>query len=126
MTIGTDTIQVKNIRCYGYTGLWQEEQILGQWFEVNLTLWVDLRSSAASDDINETVDYREAIAMVKTIISDQKTKFALIEKLAQAIADQILTLKLVTQVRVELTKVSPPIPDFGGQIVIDITRSRLN
>ena len=38
----TDTIQVKNIRCYGYTGFLQEEQILGQWFDVTLTIWVDL------------------------------------------------------------------------------------
>ncbi len=117
----TDTIQVKNIRCYGYTGLLLEEQVLGQWFEVTLTLWVDLIPPAKSDQIEDTVDYRRAIAIVKELVSQEK--FALIERLTHAIAEAILDLELVQKVRVQLIKVSPPIPDFGGQIVIDITRS---
>ena len=118
--MATDTIHVKGIRCYGYTGLFIEEQTLGQWFEVNLTLWVDLKTAGHSDQLQDTVDYRQAIEMTKTLISQQK--FVLIEKLGQAIADQALTLDKVEQVRVELIKVAPPIPDFGGQVVIDITR----
>jgi dihydroneopterin aldolase len=116
-----DTIQIKGIRSYGYIGLLPEEQILGQWFEVDLILWVDLYKAGYSDEISDTVDYRQAIAQVKQIIS--KEKFALVEKLANAIADAILKIERVEQVRVALTKVSPPIPDFGGQILIDITRS---
>lgn len=118
----TDTIQVKNIRCYGYTGFLQEERILGQWFDVTLTIWVDLSSAGKTDQLTDTVDYRQAIALVKQLVSQEK--FALVERLTQAIADAILTLPLVQKVRVQLTKVSPPIPDFGGQIVIDITRDR--
>ena len=118
----TDTIQVKNIRCYGYTGFLQEEQILGQWFDVTLTLWVDLSSAGKTDQLTDTVDYRQAIALVKQLVSHEK--FALVERLTQAIADAVLTLPLVQKVRVQLTKVAPPIPDFGGQIVIDITRDR--
>lgn len=30
-----DSIHVTGIRCYGYTGLLPEEQVLGQWFEVD-------------------------------------------------------------------------------------------
>jgi dihydroneopterin aldolase len=118
----TDTIQVKNIRCYGYTGFLQEEQILGQWFDVTLTLWVDLLPAGKTDQLTDTVDYRQAIALVKQLVSQEK--FALVERLTQAIADAIVTLPLVQKVRVQLTKVASPIPDFGGQIVIDITRDR--
>ncbi|MEB3309060.1 MAG: dihydroneopterin aldolase [Snowella sp.] len=118
----TDTIHVQGIRCYGYIGLLPEEQVLGQWFEVNLTLWVDLTTAGKSDQIQDTVDYRQAIALTKQLISQEK--FALVEKLAQAIADAVLTIDLVEQVRVQLIKVSPPIPDFGGSIVIDIKRAK--
>ena len=118
----TDTIQVKNIRCYGYTGFLQEEQILGQWFDVTLTLWVDLSRAGKTDQLTDTVDYRQAIALVKQLVSQEK--FALVERLTQAIADAVLTLNRVKKVRVQLTKVAPPIPDFSGQIVIDITRDR--
>ena len=117
-----DAIQVRSIRAYGYTGLLLEEQTLGQWFEVDLTLWVNLVPAAQSDQIDDTVDYRSAIAIVKRLITTQK--FALIERLTTTIAEEILTLNLVEQVRVRLTKLAPPIPDFGGEITIDITRAR--
>ncbi len=117
-----DFIEVTGIRCYGYTGYLPEEQVLGQWFEVDLTLGVDLKTAGMSDNIDDTSDYREAIAIVKHHL--QTTKVALIEKLTEMIAQEILSLPNLNQVRVRLTKISPPIPDFGGQITIDITRTK--
>lgn len=117
-----DTIKIENIRCYGYTGFLPEEQVLGQWFEVNLTLGVDLATAGKSDAIADTLDYRSAIAKVKHLIETQK--FALIEKLAHAIAQSILELDLVQQVGVELTKPAPPIPHFSGKITVAITREK--
>lgn len=115
-----DSIEVSGIRAYGYTGLFPEERILGQWFEVDLTLWLDLKPSAISDNIEDTADYRQAITIVKHIL--KTAKFALVEKLAEVIADDILKLESVNQVRVRLSKLAPPIPDFEGKITIDITR----
>lgn len=116
-----DCIQVTGIRSYGYTGYLQEEQVLGQWFEVDLTMWLDLAAAGQSDDITDTLDYRRAIETVKQLV--KTAKFALVEKLANAIADAILKLDRVQQVQVRLTKLAAPIPDFGGKITIDITRT---
>ncbi|NEP59004.1 MAG: dihydroneopterin aldolase [Symploca sp. SIO2G7] len=116
-----DCIQLSGIRCYGYTGYLPEEQILGQWFEVDLTIWRDLSASGKSDDIADTLDYRSAIETVKQLVKN--SKYALIEKLATAIANAILKLEAVQQVQVRLTKPAAPIPDFGGKITIDITRA---
>ena len=115
-----DTIEISNIRAYGYTGFLPEEQILGQWFEVSLSIWLDLAPSGKSDRLEETLDYRQCINIVKHQI--QTTKFALVEKLATVIAEEILQLDLVMKVRVQLSKLAPPIPDFAGKITIDITR----
>lgn len=116
-----DSIRVSGIRAYGYVGYLPEERVLGQWFEVDLTLWVDLAPAGKSDDIADTLDYREAIAIVKEQITT--AKFDLVEKLVSAIADKILALEKVEQVRVELSKPAAPIPEFGGRITLDITRS---
>lgn len=116
-----DSIQVNGIRAYGYVGYLPEERILGQWFEVDLTLWVDLVPAGKSDNIEDTLDYREAIAIVKQQITT--AKFNLVEKLASAIADRILSLDKVSQVRVKLSKPAAPIPEFSGRITLDITRS---
>lgn len=117
-----DAIQLTGIRAYGYTGYLPEERVLGQWFEVDLTLWLDLAPAGESDDIAHTLDYRQAIAIVQHLV--KTAKFALVEKLASAIADALLELELITQVRVQLSKPAAPIPDFGGKITIDITRKR--
>jgi dihydroneopterin aldolase len=116
-----DCIHLTGIRCYGYTGYLQEEQVLGQWFEVDLTLWLDLAPSGESDNIADTLDYRSAIETVQQLV--KTSKFALVEKLANAIADAILELAQVQQVQVRLSKLAAPIPDFGGKITIDITRT---
>lgn len=121
-----DCIHLTGIRAYGYTGFLPEEQVLGQWFEVDLTLWLDLSKSGQSDRLEDTLDYRHTIESVKQVIKTQK--FALVEKLATAIADEILAAKSPTvapvqKVRVQLSKPAAPIPDFGGRITIDITRS---
>jgi 7,8-dihydroneopterin aldolase/epimerase/oxygenase len=115
-----DSIKITDIRSYGYTGYLPEEQVLGQWFEVDLTLWLDLTAAAETDKIEHTFDYREAIFLVKDIIKN--SKFALVEKLVETIADKILSLNKVTQVRVQLSKPAAPIPDFSGRITLDITR----
>ncbi|HEY9598937.1 MAG TPA: dihydroneopterin aldolase [Cyanophyceae cyanobacterium] len=116
-----DCIQLTGIRCYGYTGYLKEEQVLGQWFEVDLSLWLDLAPAGESDDIGDTLDYRHAIETVKQLV--KTSKFALVEKLASAIAEAILKLERVQQVQVRLSKLAAPIPDFGGTITIELTRS---
>jgi dihydroneopterin aldolase len=117
-----DCIHLTGIRCYGYTGYLTEEQVLGQWFEVDLTLCINLAPAGQSDDIADTIDYRKAIEIVKQLV--KTSKFALVEKLASAIATALLELNQVQQVRVQLSKPAAPIPDFGGKITIDITRTR--
>ena len=119
---------VTGIRCYGYTGLLPEEQVLGQWFEVDLTLWLDLSPAGESDAIADTINYAEAVETVQQLV--KTSKFALIERLAKAIADAILEIEehssnqsRLQQVKVYLTKVSPPIPDFGGHVSIELTRA---
>jgi 7,8-dihydroneopterin aldolase/epimerase/oxygenase len=119
-----DSIHITGIRCYGYTGHLPEERALGQWFEVDLTLEVDLAAAGKSDRLEDTLDYRRAIAAVDRII--KTAKFSLIERLAQAIADDLLEDDRVDRVRVKLTKPAAPIPDFGGKVTVDIVRSRVS
>jgi 7,8-dihydroneopterin aldolase/epimerase/oxygenase len=117
-----DVIQLTGIRCYGYTGYLPEERFLGQWFEVDLRLSVDLAIAGQSDRIEDTLDYRSVIAAVKAIIST--AKFALVEKLAETIVATVLDFDRVQQVELKLHKPAAPIPDFGGKITIELTRTK--
>jgi len=117
-----DCLNITDIRAYGYTGLLPEEQTLGQWFTVELKVWLDLRPAAQSDAIEDTYDYSAVIQEIQALI--QTSRFKLIERLAEAIATHILQSYAVQQVQVRLTKVSPPVPHFTGSIIVEITRDR--
>lgn len=116
-----DCIHLERIRCYGYVGYLPEEQVLGQWFEVDVKLWLDLSAAGKSDAIADTIDYRNIISTVQQLV--KTSKFALVERLATAIAESILAVNGIEQVQVRLTKPTAPIPDFGGKITIELTRS---
>jgi len=117
-----DCIHLKEIRVYGYTGALPEEQVLGQWFEVNLTLWFDLSLAGQSDRLQDTLDYRDVIEAVQQIV--KTSRYTLLERLATVIAESVLKFDRVDQVRVTLVKLAAPIPDFDGKIAIDITRKK--
>lgn len=118
-----DSIHLTGIRAYGYTGFLPEEQVLGQWFEVDVRLWLDLATAGDTDAIADTLDYRSVISLIQHLI--KTSKFALVEKLANAIANAILQESdRVTQVQVILSKPAAPIPDFSGKISIELTRTQ--
>ncbi|MEL6249226.1 MAG: dihydroneopterin aldolase [Cyanobacteria bacterium J06554_6] len=118
-----DQLHVNGIRAYGYTGALPEENVLGQWFEVDLTLWLDLSVAGRSDVLDDTHNYVGLVQGVQALI--QTETFQLIERMANAIAAQALASDpRIEQIRVRLTKPTPPIPHFSGQIVVDITRQQ--
>ncbi|NET73256.1 MAG: dihydroneopterin aldolase [Sphaerospermopsis sp. SIO1G2] len=119
-----DCIHITGIRCYGYIGYLPEEKTLGQWFEVDLKLWLDLAKVAESDAIEDTLDYRDVIGSVQNLV--KTSKFDLLERLAGAIANFLLQQhNLVNKIKVVITKPNAPIPEFDGKISIEITRSKV-
>ncbi len=115
-----DAIHITGIRAYGYVGVLPEEQTLGQWFEVDLTLECDLAAAGQSDRLEDTCDYSKIVPAVQALI--QTSRCQLIEYLAEAIAQQVLAVELVKQVTVRLTKLTPPIPNFDGTVTIELSR----
>ncbi|MEB3213380.1 MAG: dihydroneopterin aldolase [Leptolyngbyaceae bacterium] len=117
-----DALHINGIRAYGYTGALPEEQVLGQWFEVNVTLWLDLSKAGQSDRLSDTHDYSRTVPAIQALIQSSHDK--LIETLAEAIAQMVLQDPSLHQVRVQLVKLTPPVPNFAGNITVDITRSK--
>jgi dihydroneopterin aldolase len=117
----TDKLHVHSIRAYGYTGYFEAEQELGQWFEVDLIFELDLAPAGEQDELASTLNYAEAIATVQHIV--RTSQFKTIERLAEAIATQLLQHPLTQTVQVRLTKCQPPIPDFDGQVTVEIQRT---
>ncbi|MGA0198814.1 MAG: dihydroneopterin aldolase [Prochlorotrichaceae cyanobacterium] len=115
-----DTLTVKDIRAYGYTGYFPEEQVLGQWFTVDVSFCLNLATAGSTDELPDTLDYSQVVHLVQTIV--QSTKVKTVERLISIIADRLLTETIAKEVTVRLTKCQPPIPNFSGEITLEITR----
>lgn len=119
----TDRINLKGIRAYGYIGALPEENVLGQWFEVDLTLWMDLSVAGESDNLADTHSYVAIIQQTQQLI--QRSKFKLIERLGAEIAAQALKNDTrIKKVQVSVTKPTAPVPNFDGQVTVTIVRTR--
>ena len=117
-----DAIQISGIRCYGYTGYFPEEQVLGQWFEVDLTIWMDLSVTGSDDQLENTLNYADVVERVTNLL--ETSRFKTIEKLNAVVIEAVLAFDPVQKVHSRLVKVSPPIPRFKGSIAIAMTRTK--
>lgn len=118
-----DKIYVNDIRAFGYTGALPEENVLGQWFRVDLILVLDLSIAGASDVLSDTYNYAGAVQSVQQLVQHQP--FTLLETVASEIAKAVLnTDDRLTQITVKLTKLTPPVQSFLGNVAVEITRDR--
>lgn len=123
-----DRLWLQGIRAYGYTGYFAEEQKLGQWFEVELVLSLDLRSAGLDDRLEATLDYGQIVQQVQNWVqtTQVKTLEALGESLCQRLFQTYGPDSGLDHLRLGLTKCNPPIPHFDGKVTVILERSRLD
>lgn len=118
-----DRMLLKRMVFFGYHGVIPEENRLGQKYYVDLDMRLDLNKAAASDDVNDTVNYAEVHALVKTIVEGPHVK--LIETLAQKIASALLgTYTSIIEATVSVTKPNPPFDITFDGVTVELRRRR--
>lgn len=117
-----DRIALRGLRVRGSHGALPEERSLGQFFVVDVTLGVDIRPAAATDDLSRTVHYGVVAEEIAGIVAGEP--FALIETLAERIAEQCLKHSPVREVEVTVHKPQAPITVPFDDVTITIQRSR--
>lgn len=117
-----DRIVLKGLSAKGFHGVYESERQTGQLFLVDLVLWVDLAPAAASDDVADTVHYGELAAQVTAVVEGEPV--ALIETLAQRVADVCLSHQPVRQVEVTVHKPQAPVGVPFDDVAVTVVRSR--
>jgi dihydroneopterin aldolase len=104
-------IELLGIILHGYHGVLEEERTSGQRFLVDVELDLEDERAAASDSIEDAVDYREIVARVRAI-SDERA-YRLLEAFSAAVADALVAEWPVTAARVRVRKpdvlLDPPV-----------------
>ena len=116
-----DCIRIKNLEVFGNHGVYREENKLGQKFIVCADLFVDIRPSGLSDDIEVGVDYGEVCKFIHEFMRDKT--YRLIEAAAEELAKQIL-LKFgkINKIRLEIKKPWAPIGLHLEEVSVIIER----
>ena len=117
-----DRIELRGLRVLGVHGALPEEQVRAQPFEVDVDVEADLGAPGQSDALDDTLDYGAVVEMVARVVTDER--FALLERLAQRIADRVLDDPRARSVTVAVRKLRPPVPVDLASAGVRITRSR--
>lgn len=117
-----DEIRLSGLAATGYHGVFDHERRTGQEFSVDVVLGADLKLAGQSDDLADTIDYGVVAEKVHARITGEP--FDLIERLAQVIADDILTDVRVAWVEVSVHKPKAPITVAFSDCVVRIRREQ--
>lgn len=116
-------ITLADIGLVGHHGYHAAEKELGQRFEVDVDLWVDIEAPGKSDRLAEAVNYEEVYRVVERVM--QTDRFSLLEALASDMATAIYEQFEVEGVTVRVRKPSVPHCPNLGHVEIEVERGRV-
>jgi dihydroneopterin aldolase len=117
-----DRVTLRGLRVRGRHGVLDAERDLGQWFVVDVVLHLDTRAAAAGDDLTRTVHYGVLAERVAEVVAGEPV--ALLETLAQRVADVALAPEPVMAVDVTVHKPEAPVTVPFGDVEVAIRRWR--
>jgi dihydroneopterin aldolase len=112
------TVEVRDLRVFGRHGVHEEERERGQDFVFDVELEVGERGK--SDRLEDAVDYVEVARMVREV-SDAH-RFALLEALASAVADELDRRFSPERLRVRVRKPEVRPAGLEGTVAATVTR----
>jgi 7,8-dihydroneopterin aldolase/epimerase/oxygenase len=117
-----DRIILKDMVFRGRHGVHAAERELGQRFEVDVELILDLSQAMASDALTDTVDYSKAYAVVREEVEEHQ--YLLLEALAGAILRRLFADLPVRSVLVRVRKPQVPLNGILAYAAVEMQRTR--
>ena len=117
-----DLIELRGLRATGFCGALPEEQERRQPFQVDLDVEADLSAAAASDRLDDTIDYGALCATIQAVFDDER--FVLLERLAARLIEVVMADPRVDAVTVSVTKLRPPVPHQLESSGVRLRRTR--
>ena len=97
-----DIVFLSDLRIPATIGIYEWERRIKQTLIIDLEMGTDIRPAAASDAIEDTLNYKNVSKRVKELVAT--SEFQLVETLAERITEMIQTEFGVSWVRLRLNK----------------------
>ena len=115
------SIHVQSLNLWSHVGVLDHERLLGQFFLLDFTVWIDLESAALNYDLSKTADYSLAIKSIQKL--SLEINCLTIEHFSERILEKFESLYGDVPIQITLEKCSPPIDGFNGSVSITISRN---
>ena len=103
----TGQLQLENMEFYAYHGVLPEEQKIGAYYYVSLSLEFDATAAIRTDNLEHTIDYSKVYEVTK---AEMAIPSKLIEHVAGRIGSKLLELfNEIIKLKVSVKKMSPPV-----------------
>lgn len=104
-------IILEDMEFYAYHGCFDEEQVIGNRFLINLEIETDTEHGERTDSLDKTVNYQE---VYKIVDQHMQQKSRLLENVARRILDSVLaSIPRIIFARIKISKMNPPV---GGKV----------
>ena len=97
-----DIIFLRDLRVETVIGIWEWERKIRQTVAIDLEMSTDIRKAAASDNVEDTLNYKSVAKRVQSFVAE--SSFQLVETLAEKIAAIVLDEFDVAWIRVRVNK----------------------
>lgn len=115
-----DIVYIRDLRVDALIGIYDWERSIRQMVRIDLEMGWDNRIPAASDNIIDTLNYKEAAQRIKKMIAE--TEFQLVETLAERIVEMLMKEMHIPWVKLTLGK--PYAVKDSSEVGVCIERNR--
>ena len=116
-----DCIRIINLKIPGRHGVYEFEKEKDGLFELDIELFLDLKSAGKSDDLSKTVDYDEAVGIITEVFNLKDRN--LIESVAEDIAGELLSKYMINKVIIRIRKPHAPISANFDTVEVELERT---
>lgn len=108
------TIELRNLRFFAGHGLYQEEEVVGNQFEADVT--ATCHAPEQIQNLDESIDYVSIYQILKEEFAIRRN---LLESVCQTSAERIREIfPHLTSLDIVIRKMQPPITGFSGSVAV--------
>jgi dihydroneopterin aldolase len=113
-------IEIEGMEFYAYHGHFEQEQVVGNKFLLNVSIETNCTLAGKTDHLNDALDYQKVYTLIK---EEMEVKSYLLENICSRILDRLYSeFNCIQKATIKVSKLNPP---MGGQInKVSVTMSR--
>ena len=115
-------IAIEKMHFYSHHGCFEEEQLIGTNFEVDVIIKTDTTEAEETDDLTKTIDYQSVYEAIK---KEMVIPSKLLEHVGKRILDRLFAeFPNAEKITLSISKLNPPIGGQVDRVKVKMTRKR--